>query len=60
VALGEGSVANLDNTISVGSLGNERQIANVAPGTADTDAATMVQLQEVIDDLRAEIALFCN
>jgi hypothetical protein len=55
VALGEGSVANLDNTISVGSLGNERQIANVAPGTADTDAATVGQLEDARDALRAEI-----
>ncbi|WP_322019336.1 YadA-like family protein [Paraburkholderia tropica] len=44
VALGADSVADRDNAVSVGSAGNERQITNVAPGTAGTDAANMNQL----------------
>ncbi|WJF90752.1 ESPR-type extended signal peptide-containing protein [Paraburkholderia bonniea] len=44
VALGPGSVADRDNTISVGSAGNERQITNVAAGTAPTDAVNLNQL----------------
>jgi autotransporter adhesin len=36
VALGQGSVADRANTVSVGSAGNERQITNVAAGTALT------------------------
>ena len=44
VALGADSVADRDNGVSVGSAGNERQITNVAPGTAGTDAANMNQL----------------
>jgi autotransporter adhesin len=46
VALGQGSVADRANTVSVGSAGNERQITNVAAGTAPTDAANVSQLQE--------------
>nr|WP_255457687.1 YadA-like family protein [Rhodanobacter sp. K2T2] len=44
VALGAGSVASRDNTVSVGSPGSERQITNVAAGTADTDAANVGQV----------------
>ncbi|MGP1527395.1 MAG: YadA-like family protein [Campylobacter sp.] len=47
VAVGDGSVANRDNTFSVGSAGNERIISNVADGVAPTDAANMRQLQSV-------------
>jgi trimeric autotransporter adhesin len=45
VALGAGSVADRANTVSVGSTGNERQITNVATGTAATDAVNVAQLQ---------------
>ncbi|WP_231663319.1 YadA family autotransporter adhesin [Ralstonia solanacearum] len=45
VALGAGSVADRANTVSVGSAGKERQIANVAAGTADTDAVNVAQLK---------------
>nr|WP_275797756.1 YadA family autotransporter adhesin [Ralstonia solanacearum] len=45
VALGAGSVADRANTVSVGSAGQERQIANVAAGTADTDAVNVAQLK---------------
>ena len=44
VALGAGSVADRANTVSVGSAGAERQIANVAAGTQDTDAVNKAQL----------------
>src|SRR5690606_13514925 len=47
VALGQGSVADRANTVSVRSAGNERQIANVAAGTADTDAANVGQVNTV-------------
>ncbi|AXF09118.1 adhesin [Paraburkholderia graminis] len=45
VALGSNSVADRANTVSVGSAGNERQITNVAAGTADTDAVNVAQLK---------------
>lgn len=44
VALGNGSVADRTNTVSVGAVGAERQIANVAAGTANTDAVNVKQL----------------
>ncbi|TCM68307.1 type V secretion system putative substrate protein [Acinetobacter calcoaceticus] len=47
VALGNSSVADRENTVSVGSKGKERQVSNVAAGTADTDAANVRQLKEV-------------
>ncbi|WP_417471437.1 hypothetical protein [Luteimonas mephitis] len=46
MALGAGSEADRDNSVSVGSAGEERQITNVAAGTEDTDAVN-AQLQEV-------------
>lgn len=47
VALGAGSYADRDNTISVGRAGSERQIVNVAAGTAATDAVNKAQLDAV-------------
>ena len=47
VALGAGSVADRANAVSVGSKGAERQIINVAAGTADTDAVNVSQLNAV-------------
>jgi autotransporter adhesin len=44
VALGAGSVADRANSVAVGSQGHERQITNVAAGTADTDAANVAQV----------------
>ena len=49
VALGAESIADRDFTVSVGSAGNERQITNVAAGTAGTDAVNLDQLTEVSD-----------
>jgi|GEM_PF-677181 len=45
VAVGADAVADRDNTVSVGSAGKERQITNVAAGTADTDAVNVSQLK---------------
>lgn len=47
VAIGQGSVASEAGTMSVGSVGNERRITNVAPGVNNTDAANMGQLRDV-------------
>ena len=46
VVLGDGS-EGVDNAVSVGAKGKERQIKNVAPGTDDSDAATVGQLKEL-------------
>lgn len=42
------SVASTEGAVSVGSAGNERQITNVAGGTADTDAVNVRQLDAAI------------
>jgi autotransporter adhesin len=47
VALGSNSVADRDNSVSVGAVGSERQVTNVAAGTAATDAAKVSQLNAV-------------
>ncbi len=44
VAIGAGSIATAANTFSVGSVGNERQIVNVAAGKTLTDAANYGQI----------------
>lgn len=44
VALGQGSLADRANTVSVGSAGHERQLANVADGAQQTDAANVRQV----------------
>ncbi|TWI03406.1 trimeric autotransporter adhesin [Luteimonas cucumeris] len=46
VALGANSVADRTNTVSVGAAGSERQVANVAAGTADTDAVNVSQMRQ--------------
>ncbi|MCK7230001.1 YadA-like family protein [Enterobacter asburiae] len=50
VALGYNSVTDRDNSISVGSAGHERQVTNVAAGTADTDAANVGQLKQGVNN----------
>lgn len=47
VAVGAGSVADRSHSVSVGASGAERQITNVAPGTAPTDAVNMSQLNNL-------------
>jgi len=47
VALGQGSVADRGSAVSVGKIGagGQRQIINVAAGTADTDVVNVSQLK---------------
>lgn len=54
VALGANSIANRGNAVSVGSDSLQRQIINVAAGTAATDAVNKAQL----DDVERKIATF--
>ena len=51
VALGANSVADRANTVSVGSAGSERQITNVAAGTASTDAVNVQQLNTALSGI---------
>ena len=48
VVLGDGSSSGGSDTVSVGSSSNKRKIVNVADGTADTDAATLGQVKNLI------------
>ncbi|MCU1002798.1 hemagglutinin [Stenotrophomonas maltophilia] len=45
IAVGAGSLADRDNTVSIGAAGAERQVTNLAAGTAATDAVNVGQLQ---------------
>ena len=47
VALGGNSIADRVNSVSVGSGTNQRQIINLARGTADTDGVNVSQLKGV-------------
>jgi hypothetical protein len=49
VALGADSIADRANVLSIGSIGAERQIINVAAGTQLTDAVNVSQLKGVTD-----------
>ncbi len=54
VALGYGSTdGGLDNVVSVGAPGAERQITNVAAGTRPTDAVNVSQLKDGIAQANA-------
>ncbi|MDR6418809.1 autotransporter adhesin [Paraburkholderia phenoliruptrix] len=55
VALGANSVADRDNTVSVGAPGAERQITNVADGTAPTDAVNVRQLNSAVNSVRDDM-----
>ncbi|CAG4898710.1 ESPR-type extended signal peptide-containing protein [Paraburkholderia gardini] len=48
VALGSGSVASRGNAVSVGSSTMQRQIINLAKGTAGTDAVNLDQMNAAI------------
>lgn len=50
VALGEGSVVARANSVSVGSDSRQRQIINLAQGSADTDAVNVGQLKAYVAD----------
>ena len=54
VAIGAGSVADRDNSVSVGSAGHERQITNVAAGTAPTDAVNVQQMNNAVSSARKD------
>lgn len=45
VAIGQGAVASRANSVSVGTVGGERQIVNVRAATTDTDAVNFGQLK---------------
>ncbi|MGX7925250.1 YadA family autotransporter adhesin [Tsuneonella sp. HG094] len=47
-AYGISGTSNAAGTVSIGEAGSERQLTNVAPGTAATDAATVGQVQGAI------------
>ncbi len=55
VVLGHNSAAAGPNTVSVGALGNERRIANVADGVNDSDAATVRQVNQTVNNLGAVV-----
>ncbi|ASL44571.1 Adhesin Ata autotransporter [Burkholderia sp. AD24] len=48
VAIGADSVADRDNSVSMGSAGQERQVTNVAAGTAATDAVNLGQMNDAV------------
>ncbi|WP_336966191.1 YadA family autotransporter adhesin [Sphingobium aquiterrae] len=54
IAIGYGSVADRAGTVSVGSLGAERQIAYVADGVSATDAVNLRQLQSGMSQATAD------
>ena len=53
--LGQGSVANEANTVSVGSVGNERRITNVADPVRGTDAANKQYVDSKIGSVRSDL-----
>jgi len=48
VAIGQGSVANVANTVSVGKKGAKRRIMSVAAGVKNTDAVNVAQLKATV------------
>src|SRR5690606_17043759 len=56
VALGRGSYADRDDSVSVGAAGAERQVTNVAAGTEGTDAVNLDQLDEATRHARYFVA----
>ena len=57
VAIGNNSVADQPNTVSVGAPGAERRLTNVAPGIQPTDAVNMSQLNDVQRRAYAGVAM---
>ncbi|WP_409333735.1 adhesin, partial [Burkholderia cenocepacia] len=58
VAIGYNSIANQNNVVSVGSVGNERRIVNVADGDVSfqsTDAVNGGQLYAAMNDLSTSV-----
>jgi autotransporter adhesin len=60
VALGAGSIANVANTISVGSVGAERRIVNVAAAVNGTDAVNLTQATSLASTLIAGVQTTAN
>ncbi|WP_063533994.1 YadA-like family protein [Burkholderia sp. MSMB1589WGS] len=60
VAVGQGSVADRDNSFSVGAKGNERQVTNVAAGTAPTDAVNVQQLNDNVQSARSDAKAYTD
>lgn len=56
VAIGFGSVATASNVVSVGAVGSERKVTNVAAGTMATDAVNYGQLSGAQSALQSQIA----
>lgn len=50
-ALGSGSVADLPNQMSIGAIGAERTLANMAPGVRGTDGVNVNQVSSVVGGL---------
>jgi len=50
VALGSGSLANVADTVSVGTNNARRRIVNVAPGASNSDAATLGQVKNIVNE----------
>ncbi|MBR8721927.1 hypothetical protein IX325_000228 [Fusobacterium necrophorum subsp. funduliforme] len=48
IVLGDKSTVEESNTLSIGSATNKRRIVHVAEGTADTDAATVGQVKNLL------------
>ena len=55
-AIGISGLSNSAGSVSVGAAGSLRQLTNLAPGSALTDAATVGQLQGVLDAATANTA----
>ena len=55
VAIGQGSRATADATVSFGSSSFKRRLVNVAPATADNDAVVLSQLNNTASTLNARI-----
>ncbi|MEG9530730.1 YadA family autotransporter adhesin, partial [Mannheimia indoligenes] len=55
VAIGNGSVATEANTVSVGRVGNERRITNVADPVNNTDAANKRYVDSSVRNIRNDL-----
>ncbi|QYJ07032.1 hypothetical protein [Qipengyuania flava] len=53
IAIGNLSFADQPNTVAFGHSGNERRLVHIADGIADTDAATVGQLNSAISGIQA-------
>ncbi|WP_368858913.1 YadA-like family protein [Burkholderia sp. GbtcB21] len=58
MALGTNAIANRNDTISVGSATQQRQITNLAAGTQDTDAVNLAQLNAAIANVGSDSPYF--